>query len=368
VRKILFGIISTLFLFASLQAPAHAQVISVELVERPHQLLTEEFFDDELATALAPAGRLGSLVFSPIVSGATWYIDGAFLDEVAAMADGYELANGEDGVGEDVARLWLEQLRIAIAGAKIVPLAYGNPDLSLATTLAPSELTFYYQFGQARVAFHLGREISPENIMWKSKSANLDSLLRKNYTKNRQAVAKLVTVVAADELQLFRARLATLLSPSLKGELRKKFADSAVDGVAAQNNKLRVNSGRYSLTSEKVGVPLTLVNEFSTEVKVNLIFRTSNVRVLVDDIGEITLAPNSRTQLSVPFTVIASGTTNVSAILKNEKGRWLGPSSRLSLRMTIIDPRVAWFTTGAAVLLFAGALGQTYRRIRRGRK
>jgi hypothetical protein len=36
--------------------------------------------------------------------------------------------------------------------------------------------------------------------------------------------------------------------------------------------------------------------------------------------------------------------------------------------MTLIDSRVAWFTTAAAVLLFIGAGAQTYRRIRRGRK
>jgi hypothetical protein len=34
----------------------------------------------------------------------------------------------------------------------------------------------------------------------------------------------------------------------------------------------------------------------------------------------------------------------------------------------LIDSRVAWFTTGAAVLLFIGAAAQTYRRIRKGRR
>jgi hypothetical protein len=83
---------------------------------------------------------------------------------------------------------------------------------------------------------------------------------------------------------------------------------------------------------------------------------------------QITLAPESRTQFAVPFTVVASGSTNISAVLTNAKGQWLGPSSKLALTMTLIDSRVAWFTTGAAVLLFIGAAAQTYRRIRKGRR
>jgi hypothetical protein len=175
-------------------------------------------------------------------------------------------------------------------------------------------------------------------------------------------------VVSAPELQLFRARLAILLSPSLNGELSERFAESAFDGVAQQREKLRINPGKYTLTSEKVDVPLTLVNGFTSPVIVNVIFRSSNIRVLVSDMRQITLEPNSRTQFAVPFTVVASGTTNISAALTNSKGQWLGPSSKLALTMTLIDSRVAWFTTGAAVLLFIGAAAQTYRRIRKGRR
>jgi hypothetical protein len=129
-----------------------------------------------------------------------------------------------------------------------------------------------------------------------------------------------------------------------------------------------INPGKYALTSETVEVPLTLVNGFSSPVTVNLIFRSSNIKVLVNDMRQITLAPESRTQFAVPFTVVASGSTNISAVLTNAKGQWLGPSSKLALTMTLIDSRVAWFTTGAAVLLFIGAAAQTYRRIRKGRR
>ena len=365
-----FSVLTLLLLVIGISLPqsASAALRSVELVERPHQLLDGRFIDDELATLLSPEGRLGSLVYTPTITQTRWFIDAALLDEVADMADGYELANEEDGVGVEAAAAWLAQLRIASAGAIITPVVYGNPDLRLAKRLAPSELTFYQKYSADRIAFHLGRAITTDKTVFKSSTTKLSGPDRKNYTINRQAISKLSTVVDAPELELFRARLAILLSPSINGPSAEIFAQSAIDGVIQQQNKLRVNPGKYALTSKSGKVPLTLVNGFTTPVKINLIFRASNIRVIVDDIREITLDPQSRTQMAVPYTVITSGATQVNAVLTNSDGKWLGPSSRLALSMTLIDSRVAWFTTAAAVLLFIGAGAQTYRRIRRGRK
>jgi hypothetical protein len=368
VKKFLVIILTFLATAVFLPQSASATTRSIELVERPHQLLDGRFIDDELATLLSPSGRLGLLVYTPSLTQTRWFIDAALLDEVADMADGYELASEEDGVGVEVAAAWLAQLRIATAGAIITPIAYGNPDLGLAKRLAPSELAFYQKFGAQRVAFHLGRAISADKTVFKSSVSKLSGPDRKNYTTNRQAISKLSTVVTAPELEIFRARLAILLSPSINGESAEVFAQSAIDGVTQQQNKLRVNPGKYALTSESGKVPLTLVNGFSTPVKINLIFRASNIRVIVDDIREITLDPQSRTQMAVPYTVITSGSTQLNAVLTNSQGKWLGPSSKLALSMTLIDSRVAWFTTTAAVLLFIGAGAQTFRRIRKGRK
>ena len=365
-----FSAITLIFLFLGIFLPqsATAAIRTVELIERPHQLLDGRFIDDELATLLTPEGRLGSLVYTPTVTQTRWFVDAALLDEVADMADGYELANNEDGVGVEAATAWLAQLRIATAGSAITPIAYGNPDVRIAKRLAPSELTFYQNYGAQRVAFHLGRAITDGKATFKSPTSKLSGPDRKNYTVNRQAISKLSTVVDAPELELFRARLAILLSSSINGKSAEVFAQSAVDGVVQQQNKLRVNPGKYALTSESGKVPLTLVNGFTTPVKVNLIFRASNIRVLVSDIRSITLDPQSRTQMAVPYTVVTSGTTQLNAVLTNTDGKWLGPSSKLALSMTLIDSRVAWFTTAAAVLLFIGAGAQTYRRLRKGRK
>ncbi len=358
----------TIFLLFGFLPQVSADSSVINLVSKPHQLFDGTFLNDDLATDLSPTGSLGKAVEQKRIKTRTWIIDAALLDEVADMADGYELASNEDGVGVEAASAWMEQLRIATVGDIITPITYGNPDIALAKRLAPSELSFYQSFGAQRVAFHLGRAISEDKTVFKSSASKLSGPDRKNYTVNRQAVSKLSTVVTAPELELFRARLAILLSSSINGASAKVFAASAIDGVVQQQNKLRVNPGKYALTSEYGKVPLTLVNGFTTPVKINLIFRASNIRVIVDDIREITLDPQSRTQMAVPYTVITSGNTQVNAVLTNSQGKWLGPSSKLALSMTLIDSRVAWFTTTAAVLLFIGAGAQTFRRIRKGRQ
>ena len=367
MRKFLFALLALTFAGISLPQTAAATTRTIELIERPHQLIDGRFLDDELTTLLSPEGRLGSLIFTPVPAQTRWIIDGSFLDEVHAMTDGYALADESDGRGVDVAVAFLNQLKIATSGAVVAPIAYGNPDLAIAEQLAPSELSFYFSYGAERVSFHLERPVEVDKSYVMKERAKISGPLRKNYTINRQAISKLSTVVTAPELTLFRARLAILLSPSINGELSEKFAANALVGVIQQREKLRINPGKYALTSETVEVPLTLVNGFSSAVTVNLIFRSSNIKVLVNDLRQITLAPESRTQFAVPFTVVASGSTNISAALTNAKGQWLGPSSRLVLTMTLIDSRVAWFTTGAAVLLFIGAAAQTYRRVRKGR-
>jgi len=49
------------------------------------------------------------------------------------------------------------------------------------------------------------------------------------------------------------------------------------------------------------------------------------------------------------------------------QGVRVGEVSKLNLTLTVIDSRFAWFTTGAGILLFIGAVAQSVRRIRRSR-
>ena len=367
MRKIIVGLISSLFIFGFLPG-ATANTHVIYLISKPHQLFDGNFRNDDLAADLLSTGRLGKALEQKRKGVRTWVIDGQLLDEVADMANGYKLVSKKEPVGELVAKEWLSRLLLVTSGDRIVALPYGNPDIDLAQRSAPSELRSYYVYGAERVSFHLNRAISVDsNTNWSTGTSQLSPVLRKKYTPNRQALTALSTVVKADEVRAQRAKLAILLSPSLNKQDRDYFSFNASEGVASTLNKLRVTSGKYQITSQIGKVPVTVINGFDVAVKFNIDLTTLNSRIQVTDISELTIPANSRTQLALPFTVIAPGSTTISAQIKNLDGGKIGPAARLSLNSTIFDSRVAWFTGGAAILLFVAALTQTIRRIRRGR-
>ena len=82
----------------------------------------------------------------------------------------------------------------------------------------------------------------------------------------------------------------------------------------------------------------------------------------------MSIAPNSKMQLLIPANVITPGTVTVAARLTDAKGVPITKYSQLNLNLSVVDSRVAWFTSGAAALLFVAATLQTIRRVRRGRK
>jgi len=348
MKKVSALFLSLAFLFIS--APYSTGDVTVtKLTSKPHQLFDGTFRNDDLTNDLLPTGRLGKPLESKPKGQRTWVIDGALLDEVAAMADGYELSNGELTTGQLVAKGWISRLILLTAGDKVFALPYGNPDLSLATRSAPSELRLYKSYGVERVEFHLNRKVSPgDSSVWSTGKSRLSPVLRKKYTQNRQALTALSSVVSAPEVKAQRAKLAVLLSPAL-------------------DQRLRVSSGKYQIASETGKVPVTVTNDFGVPVSVAVNLTPLNSRVQVSDVATFTIGANSRTQLSIPFNAIAPGATTVLAQITNAEGDEIGPASRLAIKVTFFDSRVTYFTIGAALLLFVAALTQTIRRIRRGR-
>jgi hypothetical protein len=347
---------------------AQASANTIYLTSKPHQLFDGTFRNDELTRDLLSTGRLGQALAQKRNGPRTWVIDGELLDEVADMADGYKLANGADTTGELIAKEWLSRLLLATSGDQVIALPYGNPDTELAKRSAPSELRLYYAYGAERVSFNLNRKLSAEiSDQWSTGTSRLSPVLRKKYTQNRQALTALYSVASAPEVAAQRAKLALLLSPSLDKNDREFFSYNASEGVAKTLNKLRVTSGKYQIASETGKVPVTVINGFSVPIEVNIKLTPLNSRVQVTNIAALRIPANSRTQLALPFTVIAPGATTVIAQITNKSGDPVGPSAKLAINITIFDSKVTWFTIGAAILLFVAALTQTIRRIRKRR-
>ena len=362
--KKVVAVLLTLFSLFSIP-PATSATPVIRIVDIPHTNFDGTFRDNELVGELSPEGKLGKAVFTKNRS-ATWVIDAALIDEIIDMSDGYLYKEAPDVIGQQVALAWLEQLQIATAGNPIVALPYGNPDSSLARKLSARDLKLFNTIAQSRLEEFFGRPIISQNGWGKGKS-RLSSGFQSLYERQQDLLAGLNKVVDAEEISTLRLRLGRILNPLLDSRDRAYFSYQGRDASTKVVKKLRIVPGRFQLTSDKVEVPLTLVNDFETSTVVSLSLIPMNSRVQVENINDITIAPKSFIQISVPFTVIASGSTLVLAHFITTQGDRIGETSRLNLTLTVIDSRVAWFTTGAAIFLFLGAIIQSVRRIRKGR-
>ena len=365
MKKLALLVISTFLLLMMPQASAANTVIRI--TGPIHQTFTGEFRNDDLAQSLTPSGDLGLKVFQPIAKNRTWVIDAALIDEVIAMSGEYTLATEAEPAGKEIATAWLTQLKRVTTGNDVVALAYGNPDIALAQRLAPSELKNYFVYGRDRLQLALGRIVRSEpEVQWSVGKSGLSNPLRKNYSDNRKALTRLSRVVDTPELIQLRARLAQLLSPTLDKDSRNYFSYSATEAVDAMVNKLRINSGKYQITTSSVKLPVTVINEFAVDVTVDIAMLPINSRVVVDSFDDVVIPANSKRQLEMQVDVIAPGQTTVSALITDsDDDTEVVPEALLTLNSTVIDSKVTWFTTGAAILLLLAAVAQSVRRVRR---
>ena len=364
MKKLLIALFTLSFIA---MPSAQAETPVIRIVDKAHTNFDGTFRNNELAASLLPNGKLGKLVFGLTSSKRTFVVDAALISEVENMADGYTFGGKEDAAGSQTARNWLFRLRNVVAYNDVVALPFGNPDEKLVKSLAPSELKFYSLYAQEKLQTSLKRSVSAQNG-WGAGTSRLSYPFIKTYSKNRRLLTGLSTISTSSEITDVRARLAVVMNPLLTREDRAYFSYNAHIAVDKLANRLKVIPGRYQITSKTVKLPITLVNNFDTASVVSVSLIPMNTRMQVENITNVTIAAKSRQQILVPVDVIAPGSTLVLAQLMNSKGQLVGQVSKLNLTATIIDSRVAWFTTGAAVLLFLGAVTQSVRRVRRSRK
>ena len=360
---------STLVSGVAFAPPAQASNEIVRITAPLNQSFTGEFRDDSFAQSLLPSGELGKLVFRSMVRDRTWVIDAALIDAITAMTTDYKVLSEEEPAGGDAALSWLDRLKAVTARNEVISLAYGNPDIELAKKLAPSELSQYISFGKARLEVLLGRSVTADTAhVWSVGKSRLSFTERKIYGENRRALTRLSRVVASDEVSNLRARLAQLLSPNIDRESRAFYTSNATEAVDTVVNKLRINSGNYQVTTSFVKLPVTVINDFDTEVTVDVSMVPINSRMIVQSFKDVVIAPNSKVQLEMGVDVIAPGESVVSAFITDKDGVEVVPEAFLTLNSSVIDTRVAWFTTGAAILLLLAGVAQSVRRVRRKSK
>lgn len=352
-------------LFSVLLAPPSSANSAITITEPTHRTATGIFIDNELADLIQPKGRLGKLIFnSP--SFTSMMIDISLIEEVQDLADGYQYFNPDGSLATvDVlptASTWLNTLKRKAKNKEILILPYGNPDIKFLQTNAPNELEFYQKIAEERAGAFFGVKVTPTSPINSMNSSEATQSVHNNF---RREVRALASITIANEVISLRLQLAKIINPAIPESRLPVFTTALRTELKENQKKLRIIAGNYTITTDKYDLPITVINDFTAPISINLKTRTSNSRILVGRVEPLVLAANSQTQIQIPIEVIASGETRLEVKLTNERGSQVGELKNIELRLAVISPLTTWFTTGMAIILLLAAAIQSVRRVKR---
>ncbi|WP_432494842.1 DUF6049 family protein [Kineococcus auxinigenes] len=206
-------------------------------------------------------------------------------------------------------------------------------------------------------------------------------------TTSRRAVLPVVHVAAVDAALATLAELSSalegaapaagaaqrsalmLLATSWRGhlpELRESRRELQ-DDVAALLSAVHVLPGSVlNLAATRTELPVTVVNELSAPVRVELVLRPRSPRVQLTQVPVQTVPARGQLRVGVPVRALANGSVVVEAQLRTPDGLLLGEP--VELDVNVRADLEGWLTGlvggGAAALLATGLV----RAVRRGRR
>jgi len=332
-----------------------------------HREMSGKFLDDSLIADLSLGGTLAEVLI-PSIKSRTWLIDPSLIEEIIDMSDGYTVLPEVKGAGEEIATQFLIDLKYAIGDDPVYALPYGSPKISTRKKFSDVEFSQLQSVSSVRLARALGRAVTagaPPN--WSETPQELSSMNISEFRNLRKQLA-LISQVSSDLVISETAiRLNTLLNPKLDKKSSQYLAVSFTGAVNRIADKLRVLPGRYTLTSRQEKLPITIVNDFDAPAKVVLTARATNSRILSIEERALYLQPNSRTQVLVPVTAIASGKVELLAQLETLRGDKYQEISTLAVTIAVISPIVGWVMAIAGLLLIGAAGTRIFRRLRKAR-
>jgi len=343
----------------------------ITLTAPTNKLADGRFINNNLAISISPGGDLGKALEITASSNRTWLIDPALIEEIVDLVDGYIYLDQEGKDVEvapfDLANDWLLKLQSLTRNNRVVAITYGAPSQSFLERLAPGELSRYNSLSKLRLEALLNSEVSAPG---ESSVEGEPVLVAKNaYTALRKSIKITNSVITSKDVEDLRLGLAKTLNPELSKANAFLISKSYSAAIKEANNKLRISPGNYTITTKNYDLPVTVINDFTEPVSLDLIITTTNSRVLVEDVPRITIDGQSQIQIEVPIEVIASGDTSLRLQLYTPKGEIIGLEQRIPLRLAVISPVTTWLTTGMAIILLLAAIVQSVRRVksRRGK-
>jgi hypothetical protein len=349
--------------------PAEANT-TIILTEPIHRSADGIFINDDLASAITPQGRLGKTLFDRTSAVRSYVIDMATIEEIQDLADGYSFIDESGEIVEIpefvIADIWLNTLRSAVKGRSISALPYGNPDRRFLEGESPAEYQFLKQVGAERLAAFLSLPVtSVDSLDLGQEAQEKNRTLSDDY---RRDLRVLYTVAPAPELASLRLQIGQLLNPSLSSESTDLLYEPLAKALKANSKKLRVARGNYTITASNYDLPVTIINDYSVPVSVELIARPTNSRIVVGAAPLVNVEANSQSQVEIPLRIIASGDTQIELKLRSPKGKVVGEVEYIPLRLAVISPLTTWFTTGMAIILLLAAVIQSMRRVKKRKK
>jgi hypothetical protein len=342
--------------------------MSVIITEPTHRQINGQFIDEGLAKSLSVDGRLGKLVFDPPTGPSRWIIDPALIEEVVAMSNGYQLADGTDGIGQLSAQTWLTQLTIDIALNKVSALAYGNPSHYWVNRLSPHEESYLLTSSKKLLETLLNHPVNPRVIFHNPKPFALSKFDIETILNAATYFRETTSYVEPSTIDTFRLALIKILNLDLSYERREFLIRDFTANGYAQVHLVHLSPGKFTVTSSKQNIPLTLTNKFPHAAKINLVIHPLNAKIRVAKITPEVIPGNSKIQVLIPLTVLTSGSSGIHVEIRTPSGDLLGDPVIYPIKLSVISPVATWFTTGAAMVLFLAATIQGIRRIRRGKK
>ena len=353
-----------LFFAIPIQSANAAEVVSI--TEPTHRLIDGKFFDDVLATKLLPSGELGDLVFTTSRSNRSWLIDPATISEITAMSNGYGVIDGSTPTGQQIAKDWLTQFYRITKYEKVSAITYGNPAKSWVSKLMPEDVEYLNAISKIKLEEYLGKA-SPGTVTTSTEKQKLSNSIQNTFIFADKQFKLMSTLVDPKEFDLLKLRMAQLLNPQISASgLTTLYADFQSEFNKVRN-QLRVSKSKFTVTSSKQELPITVVNDFNSPVKIKLTTRAINSKVVVRPTEAIEIPAKSKLQVLLPIEVLASGNSSLLTQLTNLDNKPIGFPVYISLKLSVISPVATWITSGAAVVLLIAAIIQSVRRFRRGK-
>jgi len=133
--------------------------------------------------------------------------------------------------------------------------------------------------------------------------------------------------------------------------------------LAETRGLVRIQSANFTFSSRKGTIPLTVANGLEQEVVVDVRLVPQTPRIQIDDIEPRVIGAQTKVQIEVPATAVASGPVVVEATLRTPGGALYGQPEQLRITITQYGTVALYITVAAAAVLFVAAGVRVLRRV-----